>query len=101
MKNPNMVRDVKNNKRYYIVYGDEIRLRRIMLMYQDYAIKIENNYIYCKNQNGYIIKKIIPNDCKLLLRMTVNERNKMVKCLKLQQIKDRPNKKEWRLPVSQ
>lgn len=81
MKNLNKVRDMTKAKRYVVIHGDYVKLKRIQLLYEEY----DSCTSYSNPERNNV----------LVLRMTVKERDFMVKSLNLKLKEGTKNKKDW------
>jgi hypothetical protein len=77
-KQMNKVRDMKHAKYTRFIKGDEIRLRRIALMYSDLNPNLREETAY--NGHGYLEKT---GSYILVFRVEMSMWNEMVRCLGL------------------
>jgi len=95
MKNENMKRDMRKALRPRFIYGDEIVIRRIALLYGDHDIKFIEDYRTCIwDGNNYKDEEL---GFAMLIRCRCDEWNDIVKQLGLKVDKRFRQKRVWKV----
>lgn len=95
-KNLNKVRDMKHTKYARIIRGDEIRIRRIALMYSDFNPNlVEETEVYYDEFGDY--HRVPTGYYRLVFSIEMDVWNKMVKDLGLIRVKEVSQKRLWEI----
>lgn len=101
-KNLNKIRNMAHAKYYKWIKGDEISLRRIMLMYEDLNPELQCTkkfigYEYIDDEDGYYTEANYEKEWKLLFNVEMSVWNNIVKNLGLKVNKEVRQKREWKI----